>query len=107
MDLLTVVEQKQFLLKIEATNNEETLDDNEIASNEDDTTLALPLIKVNNKMKTRRQLSEEEGSTECSKAASQGRIILAEWAEIEVEIVGTEEEESLAKRFRSEDLRQY
>lgn len=49
-------------------------------------------MRACSKMKARRLLSEEEVSTECSKAAYQGRITSAEWAEIEAEIIGTKEE---------------
>ncbi|OAE18716.1 hypothetical protein AXG93_4846s1060 [Marchantia polymorpha subsp. ruderalis] len=51
-------------------------------------------------MKERVQLSEDEGSTEFSEAASQGRITSAEWAEIEAKVAGTEEEGPWTKSLR-------
>ncbi|OAE22841.1 hypothetical protein AXG93_2100s1010 [Marchantia polymorpha subsp. ruderalis] len=123
MGLLTTVEQKQFLLETKVVNDEETLGDNEVASEKYDSLLALPSVKDDKledkvEKRARRWLSEEEGSTECSKAASQSRITSAEWAEIEAEI-GTEKERTLAfgvktfggirgrKRKSKEVLRRY
>lgn len=55
-------------------------------------------------MKAKRLIIKDDSSTEGSVAASQGRLTSAEWMELEADVVGTEEEGSLERSLRSEDL---
>ncbi|OAE35513.1 hypothetical protein AXG93_2987s1000 [Marchantia polymorpha subsp. ruderalis] len=101
-------------------DGDESRSANEVDIDQEKTQLALPLatadrpvptklrsanVRARTKMKAKRLLIDDDGSTEGSVAASQGRLTLAKWVELEAEIAGIEEEGTSEKDLWCSELR--